>query len=165
MSALPPESGHLRNRVTIVQVDISAVACGFCRKDGRGVSAVEFAGAVSLPFKVGEPQMTTNTLALVTTDGQATKFNIIVVSWVQNKTNRYIEISATNSSLGQRLVRIISPKTVEAQRRLSEFHDKLLSAAGKLNMQVTAYTDKATIPANTVEIDLTKQLVYLIAPA
>lgn len=109
--------------------------------------------------------MTTNTLALVTTDGQATKFNIIVVSWVQNKTNRYIEISATNSSLGQRLVRIVSPKTVEPQRRLSEFHDKLLSAIGKLNTQVTAYTDKATIPANSVEIDLTQRLVYLIAPA
>src|SRR5262249_52570809 len=109
--------------------------------------------------------MTTNTLALVTTDGQATKFNIIVVSWVQNKANRYIEISATNSSLGQRLVRIISPRTVEAQRRLSEFHYKLLSAMGKLNTQVTAYTDQATIPADLVEIDLTKRLVYLIAPA
>ena len=104
-------------------------------------------------------------LSLVTTDGQATKFNIIVVSWVHNAGNRYIEISATNSSLGQRLVRIISPKTVESQRRLSEFHDKLLAAIGKLDTQLTAYTGKATIPANLVEIDLTKRLVYLIAPA
>jgi hypothetical protein len=32
-------------------------------------------------------------------------------------------------------------------------------------MQVTAYTDQATIPANLVEIDLTKRFVYLIAPA
>ena len=105
-------------------------------------------------------------LSLVTTDGQATKFNIIVVSWVHNAGNRYIEISATNSSLGQRLVRIISPKTVESQRRLSEFHGKLLSAMETtlFDMQVTAYTDKATIPANLVEIDLTKRLVYLIAP-
>ncbi len=109
--------------------------------------------------------MTTNTLALITTDGQDTKFDIIVVSWVHNAGMRYIEISATNSSLGQRLVRVDSPKTVEPQRRLSEFRDKLLSAMGKLNMQITAYTNTATIPANLVEIDLTKQLVYLIAPA
>src|SRR5262249_3357835 len=109
--------------------------------------------------------MTTNTLALVTTDGQATKFNIIVVSWVQNKANRYIEISATNSSLGQRLGQISSPTTVDPNRRLSEFHGKLLSAMGKLNMQVTAYTNEATIPANLVEIDLTKRFIYLIAPA
>jgi hypothetical protein len=109
--------------------------------------------------------MTTNTLALVTKNGQGTKFDITVVSWVQNKTDRYIEISATNNSLGQRLVRIFSPKTVEPQRRLSEFHDKLLSAMGKLDMQITAYTDQTTIPANLVEIDLTKRFVYLIAPA
>jgi hypothetical protein len=32
-------------------------------------------------------------------------------------------------------------------------------------MQVTAYTDQTTIPANSVDIDLTKRLVYLIAPA
>ena len=109
--------------------------------------------------------MTTNTLALVTTDDQATKFDIIVISWVHNAGTRYIEISATNSSLGQRLVRIISPKTVEAQRRLSEFHDKFLAATGTLNTQITAYTGKAAIPANLVEIDLTKRLVYLIVPA
>ena len=121
-------------------------------------------GGFVATFKVGTT-MTTNTLALVTKNGQATKFNIIVVSWVQNKTNRYIEISATNTSLGQRLVRIVSPKTVEPQRRLSEFHDKLLSAMGKLDMQVTAYIDTASIPANAVEIDLTKNFVYLIAPA
>ena len=54
-------------------------------------------------FKVGEPKMTTNTLALVTKNSQITKFDITVVSWVHNGTNRYIEISATNNSLGQRL--------------------------------------------------------------
>ncbi|MGA7084934.1 MAG: hypothetical protein WB005_17400 [Pseudolabrys sp.] len=32
-----------------------------------------------------------------------------------------------------------------------------------MTTQVTAYTGKATIPANLVEIDLTKRLVYLIA--
>jgi hypothetical protein len=107
--------------------------------------------------------MTTNTVALRTTDDQFTKFDITVVSWVQNKANRYIEISATNSSLGQRLIRIISPTTVEPQRRLSEFHDKFLSGMGRLNMQITAYINSATIPANLVEVDLTKRFVYLIA--
>ena len=107
--------------------------------------------------------MTTNTLALRTTDDQFTKFDITVVSWVQNKANRYIEISATNSSLGQRVVRIISPTSVEPQRRLSEFHDKFLSGMGRLNMQITAYINSATIPANLVEVDLTKRFVYLIA--
>ena len=106
--------------------------------------------------------MTTNTLALHTTDDQFTKFDITVVSWVQNKANRYIEISATGS-VGQLLVSIISPTTAEPQRRLSEFHDKFLSGMGRLNMQITAYINSATIPANSVEVDLTKQLVYLIA--
>jgi hypothetical protein len=111
--------------------------------------------------------MSAKALVLVTKDGQDTKFHILAVSWVHSTADtRYIEISATNSSLGQRLVRIISPKTVESQRRLSEFHGKLLSAMGttQFDMQVTAYTDKATIPTNLVEIDLTKRLVYLIAP-
>jgi hypothetical protein len=108
----------------------------------------------------------TNILALVTTDEQATKFQISVVSWIHQTGNRYIEISATNPSLGQRLARITSPKKTEPQRRLSEFHDKLLSAiGGKLNTQITAYIKEATIPANLVEIDLTKRLVYLMAPA
>ena len=108
----------------------------------------------------------TKTLTLVTKDGAKMNFEIIVVSWVTHTgDNRYIEISATNPSLGQRLARIVSPKTVESQRRLSEFHDKLLSAMASFSMQVTAYTNKATIPADLVEIDLTKRLVYLIAPA
>jgi hypothetical protein len=112
--------------------------------------------------------MSSRALVLVTSDSQETRFDIRAVPWVHSTADtRYIEISAFNSSLGQRLVRIISPKTVESQRRLSEFHDKLLSAIswlGQLDMQVTAYTDEATIPANLVEIDLTKRLVYLIAP-
>jgi hypothetical protein len=112
--------------------------------------------------------MSSRALVLVTSDSQETRFDIRAVPWVHSTADtRYIEISAFNSSLGQRLVRIISPKTVESQRRLSEFHDKLLSAIswlGQLDMQVTAYTDEATIPANLAEIDLTKRLVYLIAP-
>ena len=105
----------------------------------------------------------TNTLALVTTSQQITKFEIIVVSWVHTTTDeRYIEISATNSSLGQRLVRITSPKTAEVQRRLSAFHDKLLLAMGKFNTQITAYIGTETIPQDAVNIDLTKRLVYLI---
>jgi hypothetical protein len=106
-----------------------------------------------------------NTLALRTTDDTVTKFEIIVVSWVSQSDNRWIEISATNPSLGQRLLRIISPKKNEPQRRLSEFHNKLLSAMGKLNTQITAYIKEAAIPADLVEVDLTKRRVYLIAPA
>jgi hypothetical protein len=105
----------------------------------------------------------TNTLVLITTDQQSTELKMIVVSWVHNTANqRYIEISAINSALGQLLVRITSPKTVEAQRRLSEFHDKLLSAMGRFNTQITAYTGTATLPPDLVEVDLSKQLVYLI---
>ena len=105
----------------------------------------------------------TNTLALFTTNQQVTKLKMIVVSWVHDTANqRYIEISATNRSLGQLLVRITSPKTVEAQRRLSEFHDKLLSAMGRFNTQITAYTGTATLPPNSLQVDLSKQLVYLI---
>jgi hypothetical protein len=108
----------------------------------------------------------TNILSLSTTDQQETHFEIHSVSWVTNTADNrfFIEISATNSSLGQRLVRIVSPKTSQDQQRLSEFHDKLLSAMGKLDTQITAYTDTATIPENVVEIDLTKRLVYLMAP-
>jgi hypothetical protein len=109
--------------------------------------------------------MSSRALVLVTSDSQETRFDIRAVPWVHSTADtRYIEISAFNSSLGQRLVRIISPKTVESQRRLSEFHDKLLSAIswlGQLDMQDT---DEATIPANLAEIDLTKRVVYLIAP-
>ncbi|MEA2561940.1 MAG: hypothetical protein QOH06_3444 [Acidobacteriota bacterium] len=105
----------------------------------------------------------TNTLALVTTNQQATKFQMIVVSWVHNTTNLFsIQISATNPSLGQLLVNITSPNTVEAQRRLSEFHDKLLSAMGRFNTQITAYTGAPALPKDSLEVDLTKQLVYLI---
>ena len=109
--------------------------------------------------------MSAKALVLVTKGGQPTKFDIVVVSWVHSTADtRHIEISATNSSLGQVLVSIVSPNTVESQRRLSEFHDKLLSAmGGQLDMQITAHTDKGTFPTN-LEIDLTKRLVYLIAP-
>jgi hypothetical protein len=105
----------------------------------------------------------TNTLALVTTNQQSTEFKMIVVSWVHNTANnRYIEISATNDSLGQLLVRITSPNTVEAQRRVSGFHDKLLAAMGRFNTQITAYTGTASLPPDELDIDLSKQLVYLI---
>jgi hypothetical protein len=105
----------------------------------------------------------TNTLALVTTNQQSTEFKMIVVSWVHNTANnRYIEISATNSNLGQLLVRITSPNTVEAQRRVSGFHDKLLAAMGRFNTQITAYTGTPSLPPDELDIDLSKRLVYLI---
>jgi hypothetical protein len=103
-----------------------------------------------------------NTLALVTTNQQSTKFKMIVISWVHTTTNeRYIEISATNTTLGQLLVRITSPNTTDVQRRLSEFHDKLLSAIGRFNTQITAYTGTANLPQNLLNIDLSIRVVYL----
>jgi hypothetical protein len=103
------------------------------------------------------------TLSLTTTDKQTTKFDIIVVSWVHTTPDeRYIEISAQNSSLGQLLVTINSPRTIEFQRRLSEFHDKLLFAMKNYDTQITAYTGTDTIPPDLLTIDLIKQFVYLI---
>ena len=66
------------------------------------------------------------------------------------------------SKVGQLLVRVTSPNTVEAQRRLSEFHDKLLAAMGRFNTQITAYTGTASLPPDELDIDLSKRLVYLI---
>lgn len=103
------------------------------------------------------------TLALVTKDNQAQKLNMIVISWVHNKVDdKYIEISATNAELGQRLVRIKTSGGAADQTRLSEFHDKLLSALAGFNTQITAYTELATLPPNTIDVDLKKMLVYLI---
>jgi len=120
---------------------------------------------ILLPFSETKNGMAimTNTLALVTTNQQSTKFTMIVVSWVHTTANdRYIEISATNSNLGQLLVRVTSPNSVEAQRRLSGFHDKLLAAMGRFNTQITAYTGTASLPPDELDIDLSKRLVYLI---
>lgn len=103
-----------------------------------------------------------NTLALVTTDQKIQKLQMIVVSWVHDTTNqRYIEISATNSELGQLLVHITTSGSQEYQKRLSEFHDKLVAMMGRFNTQITAYTGTATLPQE-LDIDLKTHLVYLI---
>lgn len=103
-------------------------------------------------------------LALVTTDQNVQKLDMIVISWVHITTNdRYIEISARNDAIGQLLVRIKTSGGNEYQERLSEFHDKLLSSLGRLNTQITAYTGTATLPPNELDIDLKTHLVYLIA--
>jgi len=105
----------------------------------------------------------TRTLALVMKDSTAHKLDMIVISWVHIKTDeRYIEISAKNATLGQRLVRIKTSGAAEDQRRLSAFHDKLLAALAGFNTQITAYTELTTLPPNNVDIDLKKMLVYLI---
>lgn len=102
------------------------------------------------------------TLALVTTNQNVQKLDMIVISWVHNTVNeRYIEISATNQALGQLLVRITTTGGNEYQERLSEFHDKLLSALGRFNTQITAYTGTANLPPE-LDIDLKTHLVYLI---
>ena len=103
------------------------------------------------------------TLALVTKDNKAQKLDMIVISWVHNKVDeKYIEISAKNAELGQRLVRIKTSGAAADQTRLSEFHDKLLSALAGFNTQITAYTELATLPPNNIDVDLKKMLVYLI---
>jgi len=102
-------------------------------------------------------------LALVTTDENAQKLDMIVVSWVYTTVNqRYIEISATNQTLGQLLVRITSTGGEEYQERLSEFHDRLLSALRRFDTQITAYTGTATLPPDELDIDLKTRLVYLM---
>jgi hypothetical protein len=102
-------------------------------------------------------------LALVTTDQNVQKLDMIVVSWVHNTGNqRYIEISASNQALGQLLVRITTTGGAEYQERLSEFHDKLLSALGRFDTQITAYTGVASLPPDELDIDLKTHLVYLI---
>ena len=103
-----------------------------------------------------------NTLALVTTDQKIQKLNMIVVSWVHNTANqRYIEISATNTELGQLLVRITTTGGEEYKERLSEFHGKLVDMMGRFDTQITAYTGTATLPQE-LDIDLKTHLVYLI---
>jgi hypothetical protein len=103
------------------------------------------------------------TLALVTKDDKVQKLEMIVISWIHNKVDdRYIEISAKNAELGQRLVRIKTSGAAGDQTKLSEFHDKLLSALAGFNTQITAYTELPALPPNNIDIDLKKMLVYLI---
>lgn len=106
----------------------------------------------------------TNTIALVTTNQQSTHFKMTLVSWIHSPVNQHrIEISANNESLGKfLLVKITSPDDDESQQKLSQFHDKLLSAMGRFDTQITAYTDVEALPENLLEIDLSKRLVYLI---
>ncbi len=105
----------------------------------------------------------TNILSLVTTDQQSTRLKMALVSWIHNTANQHsIEISATEESFGQLLVRITSPDNAEAQQRLSQFHDKLLCAMGRFNTQITAYTDVGSLPKGSLEIDLSKRLVYMM---
>ncbi len=83
-----------------------------------------------------------NTLALVTTTQQSTKFKMIVISWVHTTTNeRYIEISATNTNLGQLLVRITSPNTTDVQRRQGGEKAKVLDIAELLLSRRTASSE------------------------
>lgn len=112
--------------------------------------------------------MRTGTLALVTTDGAHHKLEMFVFSWVNSAgsaTSRrgQIEISARSAELGQLLLHIKTSGTAEDRVALSAFHSKLLAAlASSLETQITAYTSEATLPPNLVEVDLKRNLVYLI---
>jgi hypothetical protein len=112
--------------------------------------------------------MRTGTLALVTKNGTQHQMEMFVFSWVNSAgsaTSRrwLIEISARNADLGQLLFRIRTSGAAEDRVALSAFHDKLLAAlASSLDTQITAYTSEDTLPANLVEVDLKRNLVYLI---
>jgi hypothetical protein len=124
---------------------------------------------VRLPFpQPKEIAMRTGTLALVTADGAQHMLEMFVFSWVNSAgsaTSRrgLIEISARNNDLGQLLFHIKTSGTAEDRVALSAFHSKLLAAlASTLDTQITAYTNEATLPPNLVEVDLKRNLVYLI---
>lgn len=105
----------------------------------------------------------TQVIALVTTDQKAQKLDIFQVAWIHDTANQgSIEIAARNQAIGQRIVTITNAGGAEYEQRLSEFHDKLLSALGRFNMQITAYTGTAVIPPNNVPLDLKSRLIYLI---
>lgn len=112
--------------------------------------------------------MRTGTLDLVTTDGTQHKLEMFVFMWVNaagSATNRrwVIDISSRSSDLGQLVFRIKTSGTAEDRVALSAFHSKLLAAlASSLETQITAYTSEATLPPNLVEVDLKRNLVYLI---
>ena len=112
--------------------------------------------------------MRTGTLALVTKNGTQHKLEMFVFSWVNSAgsgTNRrwLIEISARSADLGQLLFRIETTGASEDRVALSAFHDKLLAAlASSLDTQITAYTSGDALPPNLVEVDLKRNLVYLI---
>ncbi|MBC8029895.1 MAG: hypothetical protein H7Z16_07275 [Pyrinomonadaceae bacterium] len=112
--------------------------------------------------------MRTGTLVLVTRDGTQHSLEMFVFSWVNStgtSTNRrwLIEISARNPEIGQLLLHIKTTGTSEDRVALSAFHDKLLAAlASSLDTQITAYTDGDTLPENLVEVNLKRNLVYLL---
>jgi hypothetical protein len=112
--------------------------------------------------------MRTGTLALVTKKGTHHKLEMFVFSWVNSTgsaTSRrwLIEISARNAELGQLLLHITTSGASEDRVALSAFHNKLLAAlASTLDTQITAYINEDTLPPNLVEVDLKRNLVYLI---
>ena len=112
--------------------------------------------------------MRTGTLALVTRNGTQHKLEMFVFSWVNSTgsgTSRrwQIEISAREPKIGQLLLHITTTGGSEDRGALSAFHDKLLAAlASSLDTQITAYTNEDTLPQDLVEVDLKRNLVYLI---
>jgi hypothetical protein len=98
------------------------------------------------------------TLTLITTKNKIYNFEILTVAWVNNPNGSYIEIVAKNATLqtdAKFYPGLAKPELA------SQFHDKLLAVYGKINTQITAYTNKATV-TSTTDIDLDKSIVYLI---
>jgi hypothetical protein len=106
-------------------------------------------------------------ISLVPTGGpaQAQKLDMFNIQWIHNTADEWnIVIYAKNAAVGQRGVRIKTSGGAADQTRLSEFHDKLLTALAGFNTQtqITAYTGLATLPPGEIIIDLKTMLVYLI---
>jgi hypothetical protein len=98
------------------------------------------------------------TLTLITTKNKTYNFEILTLAWVNNPSGSYVEISAKNATL-QTLVVIRSG--LAALELASQFHDKLLAVYGRIDTQITAYTNTAAVSTN-VDISLDKSRVYLL---
>jgi hypothetical protein len=98
------------------------------------------------------------TLALVTTDNKNHSYDILSVAWVNDTYASYIEIVA-KSATQHTTVQIYSGS---AKPDLApQFHDKLLAVYGRIDTQITAYTNTATV-STSVDIYLDKSRVYLL---
>ena len=112
--------------------------------------------------------MRTGTLTLFTQDGTPHNLEMFVFSWVNSADadidpRWVIEITARNDAIGQLLFHITTSGEVENRAALSAFHDKLLAAlASSLEIQITARTTEAVLPPDLVEVDLKRDIVYLI---
>ena len=112
--------------------------------------------------------MRTGTLVLFTVDGTRHDLEMFVFSWVNSARDTtdprwVIEIAARNEALGQWLFHFRTSGEGEVRAALSAFLDKLLTAlASSLETQITVRMAGAVVFPNPVDVDLTRDIVYLI---